>query len=62
MYGIRGAWKQLHNENLHNVYASSYITRLIKRTEIKWTGHLALIWRRGKHAGFSWESQKEGDH
>jgi hypothetical protein len=36
-----GGWKILHNEELHNLYASSIIIRLIKSRRMRWAGHLA---------------------
>jgi hypothetical protein len=26
---------------------------------MRWTGHIARVWRRGMHTGFWWENQKE---
>jgi hypothetical protein len=28
--GVTGRWRELHNEELHNLYSSSYITRIMK--------------------------------
>jgi hypothetical protein len=57
-----GGWRKLHNEELHNLYSSSNIIRMIKSKRMKWAGHVARMGIRGMHIGFLWESQKERDH
>jgi hypothetical protein len=34
-------WRRLHNEELHNLYESPNIIRVIKSRKIRWTGHVA---------------------
>jgi hypothetical protein len=36
-------WRRLHNEELHNLYASPSIIRVIKTRRMKWVGHLACM-------------------
>jgi hypothetical protein len=55
-------WRKLHNEELHNLYSSPSIIRIIKSRRIRRAGHIARIWRRGMHIGYWWEIQKERDH
>jgi hypothetical protein len=38
---IAGAWRKLHNEELHNLYSSPNIIRMIKSRRIMWTRHVA---------------------
>jgi hypothetical protein len=38
-----GSWRRLHNEELHNLYASSNIVRLIRSMTKIWTGHIAWM-------------------
>jgi hypothetical protein len=59
---MTGAWRKLHNEELHNLCFSPNITRMIKSRRMRWAGHIARIGRRGMHIGYWWESQKETDH
>jgi hypothetical protein len=41
---VTGDWRKLHNEELHNLYSSPNIIRMIKSRRIRWAGHMA---RRG---------------
>jgi hypothetical protein len=49
----------LHNEELHNLYCSPSIIRIIKSRRMRWAVHVARMGRRGMHIGFWWESRKE---
>jgi hypothetical protein len=41
-------WRKLHNEELHDLYSSASIVRVIKSKIIKWAGNVArLVERRG---------------
>jgi hypothetical protein len=33
---VAGDWRRLHNEELHNLYASSDIIRVIKSRRMRW--------------------------
>jgi hypothetical protein len=35
---MTGAWRRLHNEELHNLYISPLAIRVIKSRSMKWTG------------------------
>jgi hypothetical protein len=37
---VAGDWRRLHNEELHNLYASLYINREINSRRIRWARHL----------------------
>jgi hypothetical protein len=39
-------WRKLHNQELHNVYSSPSIVRMIKSMRMRWAGHVARMWRR----------------
>ena len=38
-----GEWRGHHNEELHSLYCSYNIVRLIKYRRLRWTGHAARI-------------------
>jgi hypothetical protein len=56
-----GGWRKLHNEELHNLYSSPSIIRMIKSRGMRWAGHVAQMGRRGMHIGYWWEIQMERD-
>jgi hypothetical protein len=37
---IMGDWRKLHNEELHNLYSSPNIIRMIKSRRMRWAGHV----------------------
>jgi hypothetical protein len=39
---VAGGWRRLHNEKLHNLYASPNIIKVIRSRRMRWTGHVAL--------------------
>jgi hypothetical protein len=40
---VVGGWRRLHNEELHNLYASPNITKVIKSRRTRRTGHVGRI-------------------
>ena len=36
-----GKWRRLHSEELHSLYRSSNIVRVIKSRKLRWVGHAA---------------------
>jgi hypothetical protein len=36
------SWRKLHNDELHSLYSSTNIVRVIKSRRMTWPGHLAL--------------------
>jgi hypothetical protein len=41
--GVTGGWRELHNEELHNLYSSRSIIRIIKSRRMRWAGHVARM-------------------
>jgi hypothetical protein len=38
---ITGEWRKLHNKELHYLYSSPSIIRIMKARRMRWTGHVA---------------------
>jgi hypothetical protein len=38
-----GSWRKLHNDELHNLYTSPNIVRVIKSRKLRWAGHVAFM-------------------
>ena len=38
-----GEWKILHNEELHSLYRSPNIVRVIKSRRLRWAGHVTIM-------------------
>jgi hypothetical protein len=36
-------WRKMHNEELHNLYSSSNIIRMIESRRMRWAWHVARI-------------------
>jgi hypothetical protein len=40
---VTGDWRKQHNEELHNLYSSPNIIRMIKSRRMRWAGHVAQM-------------------
>ena len=38
-----GEWRRLHNEELHSLYRSPNIVRVIKSIRLRWVGHVVRM-------------------
>jgi hypothetical protein len=57
-----GSWRKLQNDELHSLYSSLNIVRLIKSRRMRWTG-LWHAWGRGEvFTGFWLGGPKARDH
>jgi hypothetical protein len=43
---VTGEWKKLYNEELHGLYSSPSIIRIITSRRMRWAGHVAQMGRR----------------
>jgi hypothetical protein len=55
-------WRKLHNEQLHDLYSSPNIARVIKLRRIRRSGHVARMGRREAFIRFWWGNLKETAH
>jgi hypothetical protein len=39
--GRKTSWRKLHNDELHSLYSSLNIVRVIKSRRMRWAGHVA---------------------
>jgi hypothetical protein len=46
-----GLWKILHNDELHSLYSSLDIVRVIKSRRFRWVGHVTHV---GRGEVFTW--------
>jgi hypothetical protein len=40
---VTADWRKLHNEELHKLYSSPNIIRMIKSRRMRWSGHVAQM-------------------
>jgi hypothetical protein len=40
---VRGEWRKLHNEELHDLYSLPSIIRIIRSRRMRWAGHVARM-------------------
>jgi hypothetical protein len=52
MDGVTGEWRKLHNEELHDLYSSPSIVRVIKSKRMRWARHVARMGRKRSVQGF----------
>jgi hypothetical protein len=43
---VTGEWRKLHNKELHDLYSSPSIIRIIKSRRMRWAGHVARYGRK----------------
>jgi hypothetical protein len=59
---VTGGWRKLHNKELHSLYSSPSIIRMIKSKRMRLTGHVARMGAKRNACRILVESQKERDH
>jgi hypothetical protein len=56
---VIGGWRKLHEEELHNLYSSPNVFKIIKSRRTRWPWHVARMGRRGMHIGFGGEARRK---
>jgi hypothetical protein len=51
---VTGGWRKLQNEELHKLYSSSNVIRMMKSRSMRWVWHVARMGRRGMDIGYLW--------
>jgi hypothetical protein len=59
---VTGDWRKLHNEELHNLYSSPNIIRMIKSKRMRWAGHVTRMGEKRNSYRILVASQKERDY
>jgi hypothetical protein len=59
---VTGEWRKLHNEQLHDLYSSPNIVRVIKSKIMRWAGDVAWMGRREACTEFWWENLRKRYH
>jgi hypothetical protein len=59
---VTGGWRKLHNEELHNLYSSPSIIRMIKSRRIRWSRRVARMRENRNVYGILVRKPEERDH
>jgi hypothetical protein len=59
---MKTSWKNLYSDELHNLYSSPNVVRVIKSRRIRWAEHVACMGRGEVFTGFWLGGPKLRDH
>jgi hypothetical protein len=59
---VTGWWRKLHNEELHDLYFSPSIIRIIRARRMRWEEHVTRMGGKGNSYMLLVGSQREGSH
>jgi hypothetical protein len=52
------SWRELHNDELHSLYSSPNVVKVIKSRRMRWAGHVTRMGERCLQ-GFGWKARRE---
>ena len=58
---VTGVWRRLHSEELHGLYFSPNIFRIIKARRMGWAGYVARMGRGEVYSRYWWGDLRERD-
>jgi hypothetical protein len=59
---VTGGWRKLDNEELHNLYSSPSIIRIIKSSRMRLVGHVARMGEEELRISYWQENRRQRDH
>jgi len=59
---VKGGWRKLHSEELHDLYSLPNIIRAVNKGEGDVQGMWHALGRKEVHTGLGWGSMKERDY
>jgi len=62
MSKVTGEWKRLHKEELHDLYCSPNIIRVIKLRIMRWEWHVARMGGGEMYKGLWWGNLRKRGH
>jgi hypothetical protein len=62
MSNVTGEWRRLHSEELHDLYGSTNIIRVIKLRIMSWEWHVARMGREEIYTGLWWGKLRKRGH
>jgi hypothetical protein len=57
-----GSWRKLHNDELHGLYSSPNVVRVVNSRRMGWAGHMALMGRGDVFTGFWFGGPKRREY
>jgi hypothetical protein len=59
---ITRKWRELHNEELSDLYSSPNSVRVFRSRRMRWAGHVERVGEKEVYAGIWWGNLKEREH